>query len=76
MADAKSRLQEALQEKYNEAPTYRVDAEEGPSHQKTFYRCRLFPGAGARHRPGAARKKRRNSGPPPPPWQGLANSDR
>ncbi|MGB3221435.1 MAG: ribonuclease III [Desulforhopalus sp.] len=36
LADAKSRLQEALQEKYNEAPTYRVDAEEGPSHLKLF----------------------------------------
>ncbi len=36
LADAKSRLQESLQEKYNEAPTYRVDAEEGPSHQKLF----------------------------------------
>jgi ribonuclease III len=36
IADAKSRLQERLQEKYNEAPSYRLDSEEGPSHQKTF----------------------------------------
>ena len=36
IADAKSRLQEALQEKYNEGPTYVVKAEEGPSHQKQF----------------------------------------
>jgi ribonuclease-3 len=36
LADAKSRLQEALQEKYNEAPTYRLDSEEGPSHRKQF----------------------------------------
>ena len=36
IADAKSRLQEFLQEKYNEAPTYKVEAEEGPSHQKLF----------------------------------------
>ena len=36
LADAKSRLQEVLQEKYNEAPTYRLDSEEGPSHQKRF----------------------------------------
>jgi len=36
IADAKSRLQEVLQEKYNEAPTYRIEAEEGPSHQKLF----------------------------------------
>ncbi len=36
MADAKSRLQEALQEKFNEAPSYRIDLEEGPSHQRVF----------------------------------------
>ena len=36
IADAKSRLQEALQEKYNEGPSYEVEAEEGPSHQKLF----------------------------------------
>jgi ribonuclease-3 len=36
LADAKSRLQERLQEKHNEAPTYKIDAEEGPSHQKLF----------------------------------------
>jgi ribonuclease-3 len=36
IADAKSRLQEVLQDKFNEAPTYRIAAEEGPSHQKSF----------------------------------------
>lgn len=36
IVDAKSRLQELLQEKYNEAPQYRLDGEEGPSHQKLF----------------------------------------
>ena len=36
IADAKSRLQEKLQEKYNEAPTYRIDEEQGPSHKKLF----------------------------------------
>ena len=36
MADAKSRLQELLQEKYNEAPSYRLESEEGPSHRKQF----------------------------------------
>lgn len=36
LADAKSRLQELLQEKHNEAPTYKIDAEDGPSHQKLF----------------------------------------
>lgn len=36
IADAKSRLQETLQEKFNEAPQYQVDQEEGPSHQKMF----------------------------------------
>ncbi|AGF76689.1 ribonuclease III [Desulfocapsa sulfexigens DSM 10523] len=42
MADAKSRLQEALQEKFNEAPSYRIDEEEGPSHQKIFTVSVLF----------------------------------
>ena len=36
VADSKSRLQELLQEKHNEAPVYTLDAEEGPSHQKVF----------------------------------------
>ncbi len=42
MADAKSRLQEALQERFNEAPSYRIDQEEGPSHQKIFTVSVLF----------------------------------
>jgi len=42
MGDAKSRLQELLQEKYNEAPTYKLDRESGPSHQKVFYVSVLF----------------------------------
>jgi len=42
MADAKSRLQEALQERFNEAPSYRIDLEEGPSHQKIFSVSVLF----------------------------------
>lgn len=42
VADAKSRLQEALQEQFNEAPSYRLDAEEGPSHQKMFTVSVLF----------------------------------
>jgi len=36
LADAKSRLQEILQERYSEAPTYVLDHAEGPDHQKTF----------------------------------------
>ncbi len=36
MADAKSRLQECLQETFNEAPSYHLDNEEGPSHRKIF----------------------------------------
>ena len=36
IADAKSRLQELLQEKYCQAPTYVLEAEEGPSHRKLF----------------------------------------
>lgn len=36
IVDAKSRLQEVLQEKYNEGPSYIIDGEEGPSHKKIF----------------------------------------
>ncbi len=36
VADSKSRLQEILQEKHNEAPVYTIEAEEGPSHRKVF----------------------------------------
>ncbi|PID41595.1 MAG: ribonuclease III [Proteobacteria bacterium] len=36
LADAKSRLQEKLQDLYNEAPGYRLVKEEGPSHCKIF----------------------------------------
>ena len=35
-ADAKSRLQEQLQEQYNEGPFYSLDAEEGPAHARIF----------------------------------------
>jgi len=42
IADAKSRLQEVLQEQYNEGPVYRLDQEEGPSHQKVFTISVLF----------------------------------
>ena len=44
IADAKSRLQEALQDKYNEGPLYVVEAEEGPSHQKIFTIAASFHG--------------------------------
>jgi len=36
VADSKSRLQEVLQEKHNEAPVYVIDGEVGPSHRKVF----------------------------------------
>lgn len=42
LADAKSRLQELLQDKHNEPPTYRLDGEEGPSHCKQFSVSVLF----------------------------------
>jgi len=42
LADTKSRLQELLQEKHNEAPIYRLDGEEGPSHRKQFSVSVLF----------------------------------
>jgi len=35
-ADAKSRLQEILQDSYSEAPTYVLENTEGPDHQKIF----------------------------------------
>ncbi|MCI5145563.1 MAG: ribonuclease III [Candidatus Electrothrix sp. AR3] len=35
-ADAKSRLQEQLQEVYNEGPQYILEAEEGPAHARIF----------------------------------------
>lgn len=44
IGDAKSRLQEKLQEQYNEAPRYRLDGEEGPSHQKSFLVSVVFRG--------------------------------
>jgi len=42
LTDAKSRLQELLQDKHNETPTYRLDGEEGPSHCKRFSVSVLF----------------------------------
>ncbi|MFV0438137.1 MAG: ribonuclease III [Desulfopila sp.] len=42
IADAKSRLQELLQEKHNEGPSYRLEREEGPSHQKSFTIAVIF----------------------------------
>jgi ribonuclease III len=35
-ADAKSRLQELLQERHNEGPLYALEAEEGPAHARLF----------------------------------------
>ena len=34
--DAKSDLQETLQEEFNQTPTYHLDAEDGPDHAKKF----------------------------------------
>jgi ribonuclease-3 len=34
--DAKSQLQERLQEQFNQAPIYQLDAEEGPDHARKF----------------------------------------
>lgn len=44
VADAKSRLQELLQDKHSEAPQYQLDNEEGPSHQKLFTVSVIFQG--------------------------------
>ncbi len=40
--DAKSLLQEKLQERFNQAPTYHLDAEEGPAHAKRFTVAVMF----------------------------------
>jgi ribonuclease-3 len=37
LADAKSSLQELMQERYNEAPKYVLERSEGPDHAKTFF---------------------------------------
>lgn len=37
LADAKSSLQERLQERFNEAPQYVLERSEGPDHDKTFF---------------------------------------
>ncbi len=37
LADAKSSLQELLQERFNEGPRYVLEKEEGPDHHKIFY---------------------------------------
>ncbi len=43
-SDFKSRLQEVFQEKYNHAPVYKVEKEEGPDHDKVFTVCVKFRG--------------------------------
>ena len=43
-ADAKSRLQEILQESYSEAPNYVLESAEGPDHRKTFLVSVCFRG--------------------------------
>ncbi len=43
-SDFKSRLQEVFQEKYNQAPVYEVENEEGPDHDKVFTVCVNFRG--------------------------------
>ncbi len=57
MADAKSRLQEALQEKFNEAPSYRIDREEGPSHEKVFTVSVVFKGDALGSGTGSSKKE-------------------
>ena len=44
-ADAKSALQEFLQEKYNEGPEYALVGEEGPAHARVFTIAVSFQGA-------------------------------
>jgi len=42
--DAKSRLQELMQQRYGEQPVYAVEGEEGPDHDKTFIVAVRFRG--------------------------------
>lgn len=44
VADAKSALQEKLQEKYNAGPEYQLDHEEGPAHARIFTISVFFQG--------------------------------
>ncbi|PID76352.1 MAG: ribonuclease III [Deltaproteobacteria bacterium] len=44
VGDAKSRLQEKLQGRFNETPVYVLDKEEGPPHQKLFTASVIFRG--------------------------------
>jgi ribonuclease-3 len=44
VSDAKSSLQEVLQGLFNEPPTYRLDGEQGPPHDKRFSTSVLFRG--------------------------------
>ncbi len=57
IADSKSRLQEALQEKFYEAPSYRIDLEEGPSHQKVFTVSVMFRDEALGTGSGASKKE-------------------
>jgi ribonuclease-3 len=51
--DAKSRLQEKLQEHFNQAPTYHLDVEEGPAHAKEFTVSVRFMAEGEIHGRGS-----------------------
>jgi ribonuclease-3 len=44
IGDSKSQLQEALQEKYNEQPLYRLEKEDGPAHLRQYTVSVLFHG--------------------------------
>ncbi len=44
VTDAKSLLQEKVQEKFNEAPVYMIEKEEGPAHNKLFTASVSFHG--------------------------------
>lgn len=61
LADAKSRLQELTQEKYNETPAYILEKEEGPDHAKCFtvsarFREKILAVGTARSKKEAAQK--------------------
>ena len=63
-ADAKSRLQEHLQDLHNEGPQYVLDKEEGPAHARVFFRVRPVSGSDPRQRQSGQQKRGGTAGCP------------
>ena len=77
--DAKSTLQELLQEKYNEGPDYVLEQEEGPAHARIFTVSVQFQGKISGQRAGIQQKRGRAESCPGPPcttWNNRADTAR